>query len=204
MNVEKLIHAKKRFLEEYPGGFDDPQMDEIRKKHKPEKMHQMACEFFAPDCFENPAQVLEHMVKVISRASMVSIFEKPKFRDFAKEAFEEEVIILTMGLKNFIHGDQELGFNMMEDVLRPHKLAKWTLLTICPHYFKPIEEVFIKPTTVKSAIRFFELEGLVYNAKPDYEFYTAYRDAVDKMKKVVNVTEDNAAFGGFIMITTEV
>ncbi len=202
MNVEKLIHAKKRFLEQYPGGFDDPRMDEIRKKHKPGKMHEMALEYFAPECFDNPSQVLENMVKVISRASMVSVFEKPKFRDFAKEAFEEEVMFLTMGLKNFLYGDRETGFNMMEDVLRQHKLAKWTLLTICPYYYKPTEEVFIKPTTVKSGISFFELEGLAYSAKPTYEFYIAYKDAVDKMKKIVNVTDDNAAFGGFIMITT--
>lgn len=203
MNIEKLIHAKKRFLEQYPGGFDDPQMEEIRKRHKPEKMHMMALEYFAPGCFDNPARVLENMVKVISRASMVSVFEKPKFRDFAKEAMNEEVIFLTMGLKNFLHGDRETGFNMMEDVLRPHKLAKWTLLTICPYYYKPTEEVFIKPTTVKSAISFFGLEGLEYSAKPSFEFYTAYKAALDKMKKVVNVTDDNAAFGGFIMITAD-
>jgi len=163
----------------------------------------MALEYFAPECFDNPRQVLDNMVKVISRASMVSVFEKPKFRDFAKEALDEEIMFLTMGLKNFLHGDRETGFNMMEDVLRPHKLAKWTLLTICPYYYKPTEEVFIKPTTVKNGIRFFELEGLEYSAKPTYDFYIAYKAAVDKMKKAVNITDDNAAFGGFIMITTE-
>ena len=202
MNLDKLMLAKKLFLDRYPGGFEDPQMDEIRKKHKPEKMHSMAREYFAQECFDNTDALLENMVKVVTRSSMVSVFEKPRFREFSKLAAGDEKTMLVMGLKNMLHGNHELGFNMMVDILQPHKLAKWTLVTICPYYYYPEKEVFIKPTTAKGAISFFELEGLEYKALPYYEFYTGYKRAIDKMKKLVKLTNDNAAVGGFIMSAT--
>lgn len=52
------------------------------------------------------------------------------------------------------------------------------------------------------AISYFELEDLKYSAKPTYEFYKNYKKEFLKLKKAADVTTDNGAFGGFIMITT--
>ncbi|MDA3939002.1 MAG: hypothetical protein PF693_06815 [Spirochaetia bacterium] len=38
MNLDKLKKAESDFLKTYPGGFTNPQMMELSKKHKPEKM----------------------------------------------------------------------------------------------------------------------------------------------------------------------
>ena len=202
MNIQRLKQAEKHFYTLYPGGFADPKLIEIGKKHRGEKMHLMAGEAFAPEQFDRPRLVLENMVKIISRSSMVSLFEKPKFRDLAKGLVEPEVELLTQGLYHFLHGRQAQGFEMMLDILAQYKLAKWTLLTIIPAYYHPEREVYIKPTTVKRAIRYFELTGLPYKPRPTYAFYTQYRAAIQEMKKIAPVTKDNAAFGGFIMITT--
>lgn len=56
MNTEKLREAEERFLERYPTGFDHPEFEAIRKKHKPEKMRIMAEEFFLPASFPNSPQ----------------------------------------------------------------------------------------------------------------------------------------------------
>lgn len=202
MNIRRLKQAEKHFYTLYPGGFADPKMEEIRKKHRPGRMHSLVGEVFTPEQFSRPRLILENMVKVITRSSMVSVFEKVKFRDLTKGLIEDEIELLTTGLYHFLHRNQKQGFGMMVDILARFKLAKWTLLTIIPAYYYPEQEVFIKPTTVKRAIRHFELTGLEYRPKPDYVFYQKYRAAVQEMKKIVPVTRDNAAFGGFVMITT--
>lgn len=203
MNRMKLKDAEARFLAEYPGGFSDPLMDEIVKKHKVEKMNKLTQESLAPERFENTGGIVESMAKIVSQSSMVSVFEKPRFRDFTKALNSEEKERLALGLKEFLHGNQGFGFELMCDLLHEYKLAKWTLLTICPVYYRPEVEVFIKPTTTKWIIRHFELEGLIYSPRPTFEFYRAYRDQVNRMKAQVgdSLQGNNAAFTGFLMMS---
>lgn len=205
MNIKKLKQAEEKFLMHFPGGFENPLMLEIKKKHKPEKMTASARESFALEQFENPDAVVKAMGKIVAQSSMVSLFEKPKFRDLLKVVTDDQTAYLAAGLKEFLHGNQEYGFNIMAELLDQYRLAKWTLLTICPFYYRPDTEVFIKPTTVKNAIEFFELKGLVYRPRPTYEFYTAYREQINEMKKHVQpvLQVDNGAFGGFLMMSME-
>ncbi|MBI9108026.1 MAG: hypothetical protein JEZ04_14860 [Spirochaetales bacterium] len=203
MNREKLILAQKSFLNRYPEGFDSPEMMEIGKKHKLAKMTKMAREGLAPESFDDTDAVLETMRKIVSSSSMVSVFEKPKFRDLLKDLSAGESAELADGLKNALHGDQEKGFRQMISVLLPFKLAKWTLLTVCLVYYRPDEEVFIKPTTVKNVITHFELEGLKYSPTASFEFYNLYREQINQMKSMVDerLKVDNAAFSGFLMMS---
>lgn len=203
MNLEKIEVAKANFFHQYPNGFNDEKMKDIEKKHKPKKMMEMASEYLRKDAFNKPDILLDNWSKIVSRSSMVSVFEKPKFKDLTKLLNGDEKEILVKSLYEFLHGNREFGFEAMVDFLDHYKLAKWTLVTIAPFYLKPTEEVFVKPTTTKMAINYFELEGLKYKAKPSFSFYEEYRKQFLKMKKLVNVTEDNAAFGGFIMITAD-
>ncbi|MCG8415164.1 MAG: hypothetical protein MI746_13170, partial [Pseudomonadales bacterium] len=75
-------------------------------------------------------------------------------------------------------------------------------ISVLPVYFRPDDEVFVKPTTAKGVIEHFELEGLVYKPQPSWEFYAAFRDEVLKMKKKVrkSLSPNNAAFTGFLMM----
>lgn len=205
MNRAKLQEAEEKFLILYPGGFSNPQMLEIAKKHKAEKLTKLAQESFTLEQFESPNKIVDSMSKIVSQSAMISVFEKPKFRDLVKLLTDNEKERLSDGLKEFLHGDQEIGFELMAGLLNDYKLAKWPLLTICPFFYRPNIEVFIKPTTAKGVIEYFELEGLKYNSKPSYEFYKSYRDQIRQIKKVVNTTlqVDNAAFCGFLMMSME-
>ncbi|MBI5074324.1 MAG: hypothetical protein HZB62_04050 [Nitrospirae bacterium] len=202
MNIGKLKAAERDFLNDYPGGFAHPVMLELAKKHKSDKMTALAKEAFAKDNFRDPVKIVEDMEKVVSRSSMVSLFEKPKFRDYARSLTLPGKEKLSKGLYDFLHGDEERGFEVLVDILRKGKLAKWSLVTICPAYFRPTTEVFIKPTTVKNVIQYFEIEGLEYNPTPTYAFYRQYRSVINKMKKQVDksLSPDNAHFSGFLMI----
>ncbi len=203
MNRTKLKEAEERFITLYPGGFSNPKMLEIAKKHKVEKMNKLAQDSFTIEQFENPDKIVDSMSKIVGRSSMVSIFEKPKFRDLVKILNDNEKEHLSHGLKEFLYGDQELGFELMSGLLHEYKLAKWPLLTICPVYCRPGVEVFVKPTTAKGIIEYFELEGLKYSPSPTFAFYKAYREQINWIKKEVDVSlqPDNAAFCGFLMMS---
>jgi len=202
MNIKKLKEAEKRFLEIYPEGFNHPEMKKIGLKHKPEKMTALAQESFALEKFQNPLEIASSMVKIVTKSSMISIFEKPKFRDFIQTLGEKEKRYLAQGLQDFLYGNQEQGFNKMLDILSLGQLAKWSIITICPLYFKPKDEVFIKPTTAKGIIEYFEIKELQYKPTPTYQFYKDYRALINQMKQEVDLklSPGNAEFCGFLMM----
>ncbi len=206
MNKAKLKEAEERFFLKYPGGFSDPLMLEIAKKHKVDKMHKAAQESFAAENFDDPDKIVDSMSRIVGQSSLVSVFEKPKFRDLVKAISPGERALLSQGLREFLHGDQASGFGLMTGLLDEYKLAKWPLLTVCPVYYRPDVEVFIKPTTVKGVIEYFELEGLKYSPKPTYDFYRAYREQINRIKKEVDTSLqiDNTAFCGFLMMSLEI
>lgn len=189
----------------YPDGFDDPRMVEVAKKHKLVKMKEYANECFAIDKFEDPERVIEDFTKMISRASVVSVFEKTAFRNLVKESEMMFKIDLADSLREMLYGNQRQGFEAMIDCLSGHKLAKWTILTVILLYIDPMHEVFIKPTTVKNVIKYYELEGIKYTPKANYEFYQAYRNQFIQMRKKVHPSlgKDNASFSGFLMMAME-
>lgn len=206
MNLRKLREAESLFLHRYPGGFDDPEMQKIVRKHNVGKLSDFAATALARGRFTNPGQVLDDIVRIVSRSSMVSMFEKPKFRDYVNGMNRDDRAILATGYRRLLHGNQAQGFEEVIDVLREGSLAKWSLATICLHHYRPQEEVFVKPTTTKNVIRQFELEGLIYRPQPSWDFYSSYRDAIDQMKSAVSplLSPNNAAFTGFLMMSTAV
>ncbi|MEQ8236972.1 MAG: hypothetical protein ABRQ23_09355 [Syntrophomonadaceae bacterium] len=206
MNTEKLKIAEQKFLQAYPQGFADPVMAAMAKKHKVDKMHKFALDSFAASQFKDSGSINTAITKMISQSSLVSVFEKARFRDVIKSVPDHEREMLAAGLGQFLHGDQEIGFQVMADLLGAYKMAKWPLLTAIPYYYRPEFEVFMKPTTVKGVIEFFELKGLKYSPKPTYPFYRDYRQQILEMKRTVSIKlgfNDNAAFCGFLMMSLE-
>lgn len=202
MRIDLLKAAEAQFFARYPLGFDDPELIQIRKRHHVDKMHQMALDYLKEEAFAFTNEVLENIIKITTRSSLVSVFEKPKFRDFMHSLTDVEKEIYTQGLKEFLHGDEIKGFHMMVDILERGNLAKWSVLTVCFYYYYPQTEVFVKPTTVKGIISTFEFEDLVYRPKPTYDFYNAYRERLMEFRKAANpmIASDNAAFSGFLMM----
>jgi len=205
MNIEKLKQAEASFLERYPGGFENPEMVAMGKKHKMEQMVSYTQESFQKENFRMPDLIVDRMVKVASRSSMVSVFEKPKFRDYALSLAPDHKRQLSDGLFAVCYGNEQQGFEEMVDFLAEGKLAKWTLMTVCQAYFRPDFEVFIKPTTAKGVIQTFELENLQYKPRPSWAFYNQYRQAINQMKSLLDpaLSPSNAAFSGFLMMSME-
>ena len=198
----KLKTAEAMFLQRFPGGFDDPEMQLITKRHRMDKRILFAQECFSLSALEDINKSADNMVKIVSRSSMVSMFEKPKFRDFVGclSAADREFLVQSLG--QLLHGDQQSGFEALVDIMQTEKLAKWSLVSIIPTYFSPNTEVFVKPTTAKNIIAHFEVPDLLYRPLPSWQFYTAYRELINQSKKLVEprLSPTNAAFSGFLMM----
>ena len=203
MNLNKLKQAEEAFLNRYPGGFDNPEMVEIGKKHKMDKMITLAHACFDKNNFDQPELIVNNMIKVVSRSSMVSVFEKPKFRDYVISLTPVSKQMLSQGLYALFYENEQMGFEMILDILKNGKLAKWSLMTICQIYFRPDFDVFIKPTTTKWVIQFLELDHLLYKPTPTWAFYEDYRTVINEMKSKVDpsLSRYNAVFTGFLMMS---
>jgi hypothetical protein len=201
MNLKKLKQAEEVFFNRYPGGFDNPEMIAIRKKHKLDQMIELTQEGFAKRNFKLSDLIVENMIKVVTRSSLISVFEKPKFRDFARSLPSKDRKTLAGGLEELLHGNEQIGFETLLEVLKSGRLVKWSLMTICQAYYRPQVEVFVKPTTTKGVIETFELKNLQYNPTPSWTFYSEYRAAINEMKSKVDVSLSpySVAFTGFLM-----
>ena len=202
MNLINLRTAEAEFMQRYPGGFDNDEIQEIGKKHRVDKMVEQANELLAKKRFTNQGEVLNSIVKLVTRSSMVSLFEKPKFRAYVNGMNRDDREFLAGAYQKLLHGNAKRGFTDVVDVLSEGKLAKWSLMTICPFYLRPQDDVFVKPTTTKNVIRVLDLEDLIYRPRPTWEFYETYRDTINELKGKVDpsLSPNNAAFTGFLMI----
>ena len=202
MNYQKLKIAEAHFLQSYPDGFADPALVEIGKRHNVDRMTRFAKEVFAKKSFDKPNEFLENLTKVVSRSSMVSLFEKPKFKEMISDLNSEDRMALTAIYKKLFHGNQKKGFEELVEFLVPRKMAKWSLVTIGLVYYRPQKEVFVKPTTAKNIVLKLEL-GLEYKPRPSWAFYEGYRSALLDMKARVHpsLAPNNAALTGFLMMT---
>lgn len=204
MNLARLKQAEEAFLDRYPGGFDNPEIIAVRtKKHNVDKMIAFTQESFAERNFKLPDLIVQNLVKVVGRSSVIARFEKPKFRGFADSLFPEEKILLCDALKDLLHGNEQCGFESFLDLLKSRKLAKWSLMTICQTYYHPQRDVLVKPNTVKGIIQYFELSDLHYKPTPAWEFYEIYRATIHEMKSKVDtsLSPTNAAFSWFLLLS---
>jgi len=202
MNKLKLQDLKEHFFTLYPKGFEDDGLQQIVKRHNTVKIGETVKEMFSPENFAQREIICENFSKIVSKSSLISLFEKPKVRDMVKSMSMEQKDIFSIGLYELIHGRQKLGFETLVEVLAFYKLAKWSLVTLIPYYYAREKEIFIKPTTTKDIIKFFEIENLIYKPKPSFDFYKKYKKIIFDLKKDVKElrNKDNAGFTGFLMI----
>ena len=203
MNRDKLHEAEANFLRRYPGGFADPAMQAVRKKHNVDRLIAFTQENLARANCGRPDFVAETLVTIISRSSMVSRFEKPPFRAFIDSLDSNEKAALAYGIEQRLHGRKQRGFEDILGLLLHHKLAKWAVISAVPFYFAPRREAFVKPTTAKGIVRFLEVKDLQYKPTPSWAFYKGYRDLIAAVKKEVSPTlsPNNAALTGFLMMS---
>jgi hypothetical protein len=172
------------------------------KKHKTAKIGDEVRERFGESSFGQSEVVCANFAKIVSKSTMVSLFEKPKVRDAVKAFNMEQFDTLSIALYEVLHGGKQEGFESMVEVLAPLKLAKWSLVTLIPYYYDREHNYFIKPTTTKEIIKFFEMDDVQFKPRPSYAFYEAYTKHLDAIRTHLDFDygNDNAAFTGMLMM----
>ena len=202
MYKKKLEELKAHFYELYPNGFDDAALIAVKKRHNIPKMGELVHEMFHKDNFKDVDLICQNYATVVSRSSLVSLFEKPKVKDMVKSFNMMQKDIFSIALYELLFGDKEDGFESLVDFLADFGLAKWSLVSLIPYYYYRDEEFFIKPTTTKNIIQYFDIKNVVYKPRPNYTFYREYKKILEKMKKIAKLgVDDNAAFTGFLMLS---
>ncbi len=202
MNLEKLKQAELEFLARYPGGFGDPALAPIRKKHNVDQLTAFARANLGPGACNQPQHVADTLVRIIGRSSMVSRFEKPRFRDFIGSLNGHEKQHLALAVDKRLHGRSKRdGFDEIVGMLAHYKIAKWSIVSVVPFYFAPKREAFVKPTTAKGILAYLEIEDLQYRPLPSWEFYSGYRRLLQRIKREVDpsLAPNYAALTGFMM-----
>lgn len=204
MNLQKLKEAEAFFLQRYPEGFADPGLVRIRKSHNVDKLSEYARRQLTRMRLTQPAGACDDLLKVVSRSSMVSRFEKPPFRQFIESLDSTDKTRFAAAFEKRLYGrNKRRGFEEICEMLGHYKLAKWSIVSAVPFYFAPRREVFVKPTTAKGIIRYLEVDDLQYRPTPTWEFYTGYRDLIAEVKRHIagRMTPNNAAVTGFLMMS---
>lgn len=204
VNLDKLKQAEAAFLKEYPEGFGDPALETVRKRHNVDKLVDYAASELTEVTFNQPEKFTTALVTIISRASMVSRFEKPQFKDFIGALNSDEKSYLANAYKKRLKGRlKKQGFDEIVDMLARHKLARWSVVSAVPFYFAPNEEVFVKPTTAKGLIENLEVTDLKYQPRPTWEFYQGYQRLIKTVRQNVDksLAPNNAALTGFLMMS---
>ena len=203
MNIERLLEAQAEFLQVYPLGFDDPGIAAIRKKHNVPKLAAFAAEHLSRAHVGNPRAVVNAAATIIARSSMVSRFEKPPFRAFIDAMSSADQDAFAAAMAQRLYGNRRKGFEALVEMLAPHKIAKWAVVSAIPFYVAPKREAFVKPTTAKGIVKLLEASDLVYRPRPDWAFYSGYRDLLAQVRRHVDpsLAPSTAALSGFLMMS---
>ena len=205
MNLEKLKDVETEFLLQYPKGFEDAVFFPTMKKFDPSKLEAFTKENLKKENFSNPNLLVDSFFQIIQKSVLVSLFDKLKFRDMKDSLTSYEKDMLSIEIYELLHGNQKNGFEGLVEFLSQYNLAKWTIISVILYYNNRQKEYFIKPTTTKNVIKYFEIKDLIYKPTPSFEFYDSYKKVLNEMKKNVHKSlyPDNAAFTGFLRIVME-
>ena len=202
MYKEKLEDLEENFFAIYPEGFNDEELVKLGKRHSVYKRSEEVHKAFSKENFTIPDQICQSFADIVSKSSLISYFEKPKVKKMITTMSSEQKDIMSIGLYELLYGDKKDGFESLVEVLSFHNLANWSLVTLIPYYYYRDSEFFIKPTTTKNILKYFEIDQPVYKPKPSYEFYKAYTKLLQLLKKISKLDiDDNAGFTGFFMLS---
>lgn len=203
MNMEKLKAAEAAFLSSYPLGFETPGLKEMVKKHDMTRITAFAQSALSPQALEDTEKAAEDLVRLMGRSTIVSVFEKAKFRGAVRSMTYGEREALMGFVRELLHGHEAMGFDGLCKILSRYGAAKWPAVTAPRCYYYPETDLVLKPTTVKNVIAQFELAGLQYTTRPGFAFYDRYRAAVQDMRARTAAPINGyalAGYSGFLMM----
>jgi hypothetical protein len=89
-------------LDTYTGGFGNPHFTNAMKKHSLDKLTKLAHETLGIEALQDTDSAMENFGKILGRSTMLSMFEKPKVKEFIRDLSIRGKKQLAMGLGNML------------------------------------------------------------------------------------------------------
>ena len=204
LRLDKLHELQGDFFARYPEGFVGSEVPKAAKKYRIDGAVDFAQKAFAEVQFGKPEFILKSLTQLVSKSSMVFMFDKARFRDSVLSLAPKEREALVDAVFELLHGDEQVGFEGVLNQLVALKLGQWPLMSVVPFYFDPHKNWFIKPNMTKSILKYFEVDQqIIYQTRPSYAFYQEYRDFLTQLRDESDprLGENNSAFTGFLAMT---
>jgi hypothetical protein len=144
--VEKVLRygydgARKRFLHIFHDGFAAKGYMRQERGYKVKAKEKL--DSIAPlDEVMNGAGFGEAVLSVFRATNLLSPFEKTRLQEALRGPHADAFI---RGAAQFTKGDIKGGLIEMEQALKPHDVAKWTVATYLPFLWAPDSRMFLKP-----------------------------------------------------------
>jgi len=167
--TRSLLQMKESFLQQFPGGFEDP------KYVKNERTYKVAASKLLKETMSSAelskgdhTEVCRRALAVISRTNLVSPNEK---KDLSEGMKSEGVVLFSRAVADLLYGSTSSRdrFEQFAKVLEKLGAAKWTIATYFRFLAEPETEMFLKPEATKAAA---EACGLELDYRPDLNWRT--------------------------------
>jgi len=168
--------ARNRFLHWFAGGFQSPSYLRQERAYKVEA--KQALDATVP--VEKAATGSGYGPALLPRfhINLLSPYEQMWVRDALRAPGADDFV---RAVARFTLGEGKAALIAMERALKPHRAAKWTIVTLLPFLWRPEQHMFLKPEATKDfASRVGHRFANDYEARLDYGVYESLLDLASK------------------------
>ncbi len=180
------------FLNRFPDGLDDVEFVGLGKKHKPDNVIKAVNTELSKENLQklinkkDSKTICEISLKLLRRASVLSVFEKVAFSNFLSH--EEIQKDFSNYLYDFMYNFNKENFEKFTLLLARYRMekntncAKWTIVTFFIAYLDQEKFVFVKPTTTKAIAKALDVD-IEYSSYPTFETYEKVYNMIYDFRK---------------------
>lgn len=169
--------ARKRFLKFFPNGFHSEGYASQERDYKLAAKAKL--DETAPlDKVIHGTGFGEAILSVFRATNMLSPFEKTRLQDVLRGSHADDFV---QAAARFTLEGSRSHLLAMEQALKPHDSAKWTVVTYLPYLWRPDIHMFLKPEATKDfAIRVGHRFAADYGARLQLSIYESLLDLVTR------------------------
>lgn len=174
--------ARLRFLRIFPGGFQSSAYKDYERDYKLSAKARLDAQ--APvDRALTETGFGEAVLSVFRATNLLSLFEKTRLQEVLRGRNADAFV---RGAAKFTVGDTKRGLSEMQQALKPHEAAKWTVATYLPFLWKPQLHMFLKPEVTKEfAARVGHRFAQDYRPQLDYPVYQSLLELVAATRSAI-------------------
>jgi hypothetical protein len=135
-----------RFREHCPGGFADPYYFSQEREYKDKARNALDRNLPLSAVLDGRRGLGELALQVFQATNLLAVPEKVQLARFLKGTDADAFVLAAA---RFAVDGGEAKMLDMNQVLRKHDLAKWTVVTYLPFLWRPDQHMFLKPEVTK-------------------------------------------------------